>query len=168
MCIWSSDHKPKVGLPSHSAPQPLLEASVVTTFLLCAVSRVTPCFNQRGFFQRVRADTQARVTVTRWHPWCQATAGRLCFNQNWMGRIGSKPSRSTGEAAAIRPSIFWRALSGRAVPSLKEAEWRLIVVAHSAEKVAVICTVDNCTQERNLLAGWQYALGKVDPEPQAV
>ncbi len=51
----SSAHRSKVGLPLHSAPQPLLEASVVTTFLLCAVSRVTPCFSQRGFFQRVRA-----------------------------------------------------------------------------------------------------------------
>ncbi len=68
MCRFdsSSDHRPKVGLPSHSAPQPLLEASVVTTFLLCAVSRVTPRFSQRGFLQRVRADTQARVTVMRW------------------------------------------------------------------------------------------------------
>ncbi len=68
MCRFdsSSDHRPKVGLPSHSAPQPLLEASVVTTFLLCAVSRVTPRFSQRGFLQWVRADTQARVTVMRW------------------------------------------------------------------------------------------------------
>ncbi len=41
----SSDHRPKVGLPSHSAPQPLLEASVLTTFLLCSVSRITPCFS---------------------------------------------------------------------------------------------------------------------------
>ncbi len=38
----SSDHRPKVGLPSHSDPQPSLEASVVTTFLLCVVSRITP------------------------------------------------------------------------------------------------------------------------------
>ncbi len=28
--------------------------------------------------------------------------------------------------------------------------------------------VNNYSQERNSLAGWQYALGKVDPEPQAI
>ncbi len=55
----SSDHRPKVGLPSHSAPQPLLEASVVTTFLLCTVSRITPYFSQKRSLQRARADTQA-------------------------------------------------------------------------------------------------------------
>ncbi len=70
MCrpISSSDKRTKVGLPSHSAPQPLLEASVMTTFLLCAVSKITPCFSQRRSLQRSRADTQAQVTVTRWRP----------------------------------------------------------------------------------------------------
>ncbi len=43
----SSDQRPKVSLPSHSAPQPLLEAYVMTTFLLCAVYKITPCFSQR-------------------------------------------------------------------------------------------------------------------------
>ncbi len=28
--------------------------------------------------------------------------------------------------------------------------------------------VDNCPQERYSLAGWQHALGKVDPEPQVI
>ncbi len=48
----SLDHRPKVGLPSHSAPQPLLEASVVTTFLLCAVSRFTGSSNGSGLIHR--------------------------------------------------------------------------------------------------------------------
>ncbi len=34
----SLDQRPKVGLPLHSAPQPPLKASVVITFLLCAMS----------------------------------------------------------------------------------------------------------------------------------
>ncbi len=58
----SSYQRLKVGFPS---PQPLLEAYVVTTFLLCAVSRVTPHFSQKGSLQRARADTQARVTFIR-------------------------------------------------------------------------------------------------------
>ncbi len=57
----------------------------------------------------------------------------------------------------------------REVPSLKEAAWRWIVVARSAETVADNCeSVDNCAQEQNSLAGWPYALGKVDPKPQAI
>ncbi len=52
---WTRDRK--VGLPSHSAPQPLLEASVVTTFLLCTVSKITPCFRQKRSLQWARADT---------------------------------------------------------------------------------------------------------------
>ncbi len=62
----SSDQRLKVGLPLHSAPQPLLEASVMTTFLLCAMSKITPCFSQRRSLQWSRADTQAQVNVMRW------------------------------------------------------------------------------------------------------
>ncbi len=121
-----------------TAPQPLLEASVITTFLLCAVSKITPCFSQRRSLQRARADIQARVTVMRWR---QAVDGTLCFSQNLMGRMQSRPNWSTGETAAIRPGIiFWKALSGWAVPFLKKAAWRWIIVACSAETVAVICT----------------------------
>ncbi len=126
-----SDQWPKVGLPSLSAPQPLLEASVVTTFLLCAVSKVTPYFSQKRSLQRTRADTQARVTVMWWRPWCQAEDGTLCFSQNWVGRMWSRPNQSTGKAAAIRPSILWKALSGLLVPSSKEAAWHWIFVARS-------------------------------------
>ncbi len=89
-------------------------------------------------------------------PLRQAADGTLCFSQNWMGPMWSRPNWSTGEVSAIRPSIFWKALSGRAVPSLKEATLRWIVVACSTESVAVICTivsrsVDNCAQERNVM-----------------
>ncbi len=70
-----SDQRPKVGLPSHSAPQPLLEASVMKNFLLCTVSKITPCFRQRRSLQRARADKQARVTITQlergWNPLLQ-------------------------------------------------------------------------------------------------
>ncbi len=42
-----SDQRQKVGLPLHSAPRLLLEASVVTTFFMCDVSKVMPCFSQK-------------------------------------------------------------------------------------------------------------------------
>ncbi len=144
----SSDHRPKVGLPLHSTPQPLLEPSIVTTFLLCTAFRITPCFSQGGFLRQARADTQARVTVTWWRPWCHAVDRNLFFNQNWMGRKWSRPNRVPANAAAIRPSIFWKALSRWAVPSLKEATWCWIFMARSAETVAVICT-ESITVPRN-------------------
>ncbi len=81
--------------PRIAPPQPLLEASVATTFLLFTVSRITPRFSQKGSLQRARADTQVWVTVTRWRPWRQAGDGTLCFSQNWMGRMWSRPSWST-------------------------------------------------------------------------
>ncbi len=82
---------------------------------------------RRGPLQWARADTQARVTVTQWRPWRQAADGPLCFSQNWMGRMWSRPNWSTSEAATIRPSILRKAFSRLAVPSLKEAVWRWIV-----------------------------------------
>ncbi len=53
-----------------------------------------PCLRSRLAlaFLRARADTQAWVTVTRWHPWRQAAGGTLCFSQNWMGRMRSRPN----------------------------------------------------------------------------
>ncbi len=145
----SSDHRPKVGLPSHSAPQPLLEASVMTTFLLCAVSRITPRLARRGPSNRPglihRPESPLRGGVCDARPQMEPSAS----------------ARTGWVACEADPS---EAFSGWAVPFLKEAAWRWIVVARSAETVAV----DNCTQEWNLLAGWQYALGKVDPEPQTI
>ncbi len=77
----SSDQRPKVSLTLHSTPQPLLEVSAVTTFLLCAVSRVTPCFSQKGSLQEngrargaeslsekkaIRECREARLKLSQW------------------------------------------------------------------------------------------------------
>ncbi len=113
------DQWPKVGLPSHSAPQPVLEASVVTTFLVWTNPMATPFSIHRGFFQGVRAVTQAWFTLICKRPWRHALCGTRGFNQRWRGRMRSRPSCNTGDAAAIRPSILWNTLSGRAVSLLK-------------------------------------------------
>ncbi len=115
------DQWPKVGLPSHSAPQPVLEASVVTTFLVWTNPMATPFFIHCGFFQGVRAVTQAWFTLICKRPWRHALCGTRGFNQRWRGRMRSRPSCNTGDAAAIRPSILWNTLSGRAVSLLKVA-----------------------------------------------
>ncbi len=85
-----------------------------------------------------------------------------------MGRIRSRPNWSTGEAAAIRPSIFWKALSRRLAPSLKEGRVELNRRGSLRwDSCSHLHWVDNCAQEQYSLAGLQYALGKFDPEPQA-
>ncbi len=67
MCSPSSafDQWPKIGLPLHRAPQPLLETSVKTTFLLHTIPRTTPCSIHWEFFQGARA-------VTHKCAWCHA------------------------------------------------------------------------------------------------
>ncbi len=94
----------------------------------------TPFFIHRGFFQGVRAVTQAWFTLMCRRPWRHALCGTRGFNQRWRGRMRSRPSCNTGDAAAMRPSILWNALSGRAVPLLKVArvsEWPECVLALS-------------------------------------
>ncbi len=165
---FSSDHRPKVNLPSHSTPQPLLEVFVVTTFLLCAVSRITPHFSQKGSLQRARADTQARVTVTPWRPWRQATDGTLCFSQNWMGDVKQTQLKHRwSHCHKVQHSLESFERTGG---TFREGG-RVALNCHGSLRWDSCCYlhwVDNCTQVWNSFAGWQYALGKVDPEHQAV
>ncbi len=163
------DQWPKVGLPSYSAPQPVLEASVVTTFLVWTNPMATPFSINRGFFQGVRAVTQAWFTLICKRPWRHALCGTRGFNQRWRGRMRSRPSCNTGDAAAIRPSILWKTLSGRAVSLLKVAASFWMARARSgAIHRSHVSWVQNCTQERYSLAGRQCAFGVIDPEPQAL
>ncbi len=91
------------------------------TFLVWTNPMATPFSIHRGFFQGVRAVTQAWFTLICKRPWRHALCGTCGFNQRWRGRMRSRPSCNTGDAAAIRPSILWNTLSGRAVSLLKVA-----------------------------------------------
>lgn len=53
--FYSFDQVPKAGLPSHRAPQPVLDESVEMTVLLHIIPQATPCLYQQGFFQGARA-----------------------------------------------------------------------------------------------------------------
>ncbi len=125
-----SDQWPKVGLPSHSAPQPVLEASVVTTFLVWTNPIAMPFSIHRGFFQGVRAVTQAWFTLISKRPWRHALCATRGFNQRWRGRMRSRPS-CNGEIGVWR-NWPWApgALSGwgwgfcvKVVPLLTGPEW---------------------------------------------
>ncbi len=111
----SSDQRLKVGLSSHNAPQPLLEVSVVTTFLLCAMSRITPRFSQKGSLQQARADTQARVTVTQMEPSASARTGWVACEAD-PTEVPAKPlpyvPAFSGKLWADRRYLPWRRPSG--------------------------------------------------------
>ncbi len=113
--------------PCTALPNPCRKHLVVTTFLLCTVSRITPHFSQKGSLQWARACGGIRDT-------------KPLESFKWMGGTLLEGSRV---ALNCRGSLRW--------DSCCHLHW-----------------VDNCAQERNSLAGWQYALGKVDPEPQAI
>ncbi len=142
------DQWPKVGLPSHSAPQPVLEASVVTTFLVWTNPMATPFSIHRGFFQGVRAVTQAWFTLICRRPWRHALCGTRGFNQRWSGRMRSRPSCNTGDATAMRPSILWNTLSGRAVSLLKVAASFWMARAHSGA-ITALMRAESRTVPRN-------------------
>ncbi len=144
----ASDQEPKAGLPSHRAPQPVLDAFVETTFLLRIMPIVTPCLNHCGSFQGARAVTQAWLTLMRRHPWCHAWGGICGFSQYWRGIMRSRPNCSTGDAEAMRPSILWNVLRGREALILKEATSCCMASARSGTTIALMWT-ESKTAPRN-------------------
>ncbi len=62
MChrIWGSDHCPEAGIPSHTAPQPSVDASVVTTTREVTNPRGTPRLKKFGLRHGARASMQPR------------------------------------------------------------------------------------------------------------
>ncbi len=63
-CSWV-DQEPYAGLPSYRAPQPELEASVMTTILLEVIPNCTPDWNRRGVVQGATALRQQWVRGPR-------------------------------------------------------------------------------------------------------
>ncbi len=137
------DQWPKVGLPSHSAPQPVLEASVVTTFLVWTNPMATPFSIHRGFFQGVRAVTQ-----------------RILSPQVQIGRWGKLEHQ--GRRPCPRPLISvsvshrWRSSTTRLAIDLPMA-WAVVLVARKARSVALLSSLrvagsgsDSSTAERSL------------------
>ncbi len=135
-----SDQEPKAGLLSHRAPQPVLDASVETTFLLRIMPIVTPCLNHCGSFQGAIAVTQAWLTLTRRRPWCHAWGGICGFSQYWRVSCGAGPTvvlvmpRPWGPASFEMPRqethSEWPSSACRAV--LHELQWRCGILNNAA------------------------------------
>ncbi len=124
--VWRTRHTACISRQLMCWMQPVLDASVETTFLLQTISKGTACSTHWWHFQGPRAATQSRFTLIRRRPWCQVYDGTLGFSQRWRGHIRSRPSCSTGDAEAMRPSIFWNVLIGERLLSWRrprDAVW---------------------------------------------
>ncbi len=148
------DQWPKVGLPSHSAPQPVLEASVVTTFLLWTNPMATPFFIHRGFFQGVRAVTQACFTLICRRPWRHALCGTRGFNQRWRGACGAGPAVTL---AMLRP--WGPAFSETLWVGERCRSWRWPRVSEWPERVLALsplsCELSPELYPGTILVGWE-------------
>ncbi len=117
----SSDHAPKAGLPSHTAPHPVLDTSVITFFLLITWPIWTPLRYRVILRQGVSVCKQSRVTLMCKVPVRHAFCGTRLFNQSWSGRICRSPRLHTVEAVAIWPSVLWKHFSRGERPNMKTA-----------------------------------------------
>ncbi len=150
----ASDQEPKAGLPSHRAPQPVLDASVETTFLLRIMPIVTPCLNHCGSFQGARAVTQAWLTLMRRHPWRHAWGGICGFSQYWRGLIRSRPNWSTGDARPWGPASFETSWEGERLWFWKKpraAVWPVHVLA----QLSPSCGLSRKLLPGTKLVGWE-------------
>ncbi len=123
MChrLWGSDHSSEADMPSHTAPQPRLDASVITTTRDVTKPRGTPRLKRSGLRHGHRASMQPRETAMLRRPEVHAVQGTWDFSHNCSGRMCSKPRWHTAEADAMSPSSLWNSFKRTELPSLK---WR--------------------------------------------
>lgn len=114
------DHRPDVGVPSHTAPQHEFDASVITTVHLVTSPSGTPRVNMSVSYQSLRVLTQLCVTKMRIRPEVYALHGTRVFSHNCSGRICSSPRWQTDEDDAISP----RSLRNSLRPAWSEAAQR--------------------------------------------
>ncbi len=91
-CSWGPVQTPDTASPLNVAPQPLAEASVLTTACLETCSRGTPARKNERSDHGVKVWRQAGVTQTRSVPRCHAHLGTRPWSQCWSGLIWSSPS----------------------------------------------------------------------------
>ncbi len=160
MLRWPSnfDQRPKAGLSSHSVPQPKFEVSVETTF--CKPRSIHRLFFPRGQSWNaglLHLDTEVSVMSIMW----RNSRFQPVLKETHVKQTQLKYRRRWGHKAQHPVKCFERARDSK-------FEW-------SHELLNGQCTfwrdyrphsgwVDNCSQERNLLAGRQHALRKIDPE----
>ncbi len=149
---------PEAACPSHVAPQPVLEASVVTTTCRDTCSKGTPARRKARSIQGLKERRHSCVMFTRSAPRCHAHLGTRECNQCWSGLIWSNPSGVTAAADAICPRSLWNCFSGTTVLPLKELRQFSTDWARSSVRRAVILTESNSTPRKEILCAGESLL----------
>ncbi len=129
---------PEAACPLHVAPQPVLEASLVTTVCRDTCSRGTPARRKARSVQGLRERRHCWEIPTRSVPRRHAHLGTRECSQCWSGLIWSNPSGVTAAADAICPRSLWNCFSGTTFLPLKELRQFSTAWARSSVRRAVI------------------------------
>ncbi len=142
----SSFHSPLAGLPSKTAPQPVIDASVVIIWRWWIAPILTPLWRKTGSRHINRCRQQLRDTLIRrvaGTVWCNLSS----FIQQRNGLMWSSPRGNTGEAAAIRPNSLRQVPTETRWPSLKRAKHAVKTGIRAGAKRACIWTESKRTLE---------------------
>ncbi len=149
---------PEAACPLHVAPQPMLEASVVTTTCRDTCSKGTPARKKARSVQGLKERRHSCVMFTRSAPRRHAHLGTRECNQCWSGLIWSNPSGVIAAADAICPRSLWNCFSGTTVLPLKELRQFSTDLVRSSVRRAVILTDSNSTPRKEILCAGESLL----------
>ncbi len=141
--------KPCAGLPLKTAPQPVIDTSVVKMWQRWIAPILIPLRRKMGSRHIKRVWKQLRGSLIR------RVAGpverilkSLIHQRN--GRMWSNPRGSTGEAAAKRPRSLWQVLTETWWPSLKRAIHALKLKIRAGARLACIWTESKWTPKNTV------------------
>ncbi len=130
-------HSPLTGLPSKTAPQPVIDASVVIIWRWWIAPILTPLWRKVGSRHCKRGREQLRDTLIR------RVAGIVGCNLSSFihqrnGLMWNNPRGNTGEAAAMRPSSLRQVPTETWRPNLKRARHAVKLDIRAGAKRACI------------------------------
>ncbi len=125
MChrLWDSSYGPEAGIPSRTAPQPWVDASVVIITRDTTEHRGTPRLKRSVLHQSFD------VAAMRKHPEVHGTRD---FSHSCSGRMCNNPRCNTAESATLSPSSLWNTFNWTELPCLKrrrEDNWSRLDLA---------------------------------------
>ncbi len=142
-------HSPCAGLPSKTAPQPVIDASVVIIWRRWIAPILTRLWRKVGSRHFKKPRKQLRNTLIRR---VAGTVGCILstFIHQRNGLMWSNPRGSTGEAAAMRPSNLRQVLTETWWPSLKRARHAAKLEIRAGARRACIWTKSKWTPKNTV------------------
>ncbi len=139
MChwLWDSSYSPEASIPSHTTPQPWVDASVVIIRRDSTEHRGNPRLKRSWLRQSFD------VAAMRKHPEVHAVHGTRDFSHSCSGRMCNNPRCNTAESATLSPSSLWNTFNWTELPCLKrrrEDNWRDFISTRSHERQDLIPT----------------------------